>query len=148
MLGFYSLTSFQLLTLLESRGCRHHWVWIRDFLTNRSHVVRIGDRKSFTLILNIGRLQGCVLSLVLFTHDYSAIHSSIMVLKFADDTTVVSIIKDNDETHDREEIQHLTVWCLEDNLFLNTSKTSSRWSLWNIRGPGRLSMLLSSCTGR
>ncbi|KAI3367349.1 hypothetical protein L3Q82_026156 [Scortum barcoo] len=36
---------------------------------------------------------------------------------------VVGLILDNDETHYREEIQHLTQWCSNNNLVLNTSKT-------------------------
>ncbi|KAI3359514.1 hypothetical protein L3Q82_013917, partial [Scortum barcoo] len=39
------------------------------------------------------------------------------------DTTIVGLILDNDETHYREEIQHLTQWCSNNNLVLNTSKT-------------------------
>ncbi|KAI3358795.1 hypothetical protein L3Q82_015189, partial [Scortum barcoo] len=39
------------------------------------------------------------------------------------DTTIVGLISDNDETHYREEIQHLTQWCSNNNLVLNTSKT-------------------------
>ncbi|KAI3357041.1 hypothetical protein L3Q82_003684 [Scortum barcoo] len=55
--------------------------------------------------------------------DCSAIHSTNTIVKFADDTTVVGLISDNDETHYREEIQHLTQWCSTNNLVLNTSKT-------------------------
>ncbi|KAI3363730.1 hypothetical protein L3Q82_001346 [Scortum barcoo] len=33
------------------------------------------------------------------------------------------LISDNDETHYKEEIQHLTQWCSNNNLVLNTSKT-------------------------
>lgn len=86
-------------------------LWIRDFLTNRPQVVRIGDCTSATLVLSTGTPQGCVLSqalFTLFTHDFSTIHPTNMVVKFADDTTVVGLISDNDETHYREEIQHLT----------------------------------------
>jgi len=100
--------------------------WIRDFLTNRPQVVRIGNLTSSTLILNTGTLQGCVLSPVpfsLFTHDCLAIHSTKMLVKFADDTTMVGLISDNDETQYREEIQHLIYWCSTNNLILNTNKT-------------------------
>ncbi|KAI3360591.1 hypothetical protein L3Q82_002453 [Scortum barcoo] len=41
--------------------------WIRDFLTNRPQVVRIGDNTSSTLVLSTGTPQGCVLSPALFT---------------------------------------------------------------------------------
>ncbi|KAI3372221.1 hypothetical protein L3Q82_022659 [Scortum barcoo] len=51
--------------------------WIRDFLTNRPQVVRIGDNTSSTLVLSTGTPQGCMLSpalFTLFTSDCSAIH--------------------------------------------------------------------------
>ncbi|KAI3353980.1 hypothetical protein L3Q82_018534 [Scortum barcoo] len=97
-----------------------------DFLTNRPQVVRIGDNTSSTLVLSTGTPQGCMLSpalFTLFTSDCSAIHSTNTIVKFADDTTIVGLISDNDETHYREEIQHLTQWCSNNNLVLNTSKT-------------------------
>ncbi|MEL7309606.1 MAG: DUF1891 domain-containing protein, partial [Pseudomonadota bacterium] len=58
----------------------------------------------------------------LLTQDCSAIHSTNMVVKFADDTTVVGPISNNEETHYREEVQRLTQWCCRNNLILNTSK--------------------------
>jgi hypothetical protein len=45
------------------------------------------------------------------------------IIKFADDTTVVGLIPDNDETVYREEVRDLAVWCQDKNLFLNMSKT-------------------------
>ncbi|KAI3354821.1 hypothetical protein L3Q82_004625 [Scortum barcoo] len=71
--------------------------WIRDFLTNRPQVVRIGDNTSSTLVLSTGTPQGCVLSpalFTLFTSDCSAIHSTNTIVKFADDTTIVSKTKE------------------------------------------------------
>ena len=79
-----------------------------------------------TLILNTGAPQGCVLSPLmysLFTHDCVAEHDSNTIIKFADDTTVVCLITDNDETDFREEVRELAVWCLDNNLSLNVSKT-------------------------
>ena len=46
-----------------------------------------------------------------------------MVVKLADDTTLLGFISDNNETHYREEIQHLTGRYSDNNLVLNTSKT-------------------------
>ncbi len=46
--------------------------WILDFLTGRSHVVRMGNNTSSPLILNTGAPQGCILSPLLYslyTHD-------------------------------------------------------------------------------
>nr|ABQ01985.1 collagen Type XI Alpha2 [Salmo salar]ABQ59674.1 collagen type XI [Salmo salar] len=42
---------------------------------------------------------------------------------FADDTTVVGLITDNDETAYREEVRDLAVWCQDNKLSLNVSKT-------------------------
>ena len=97
--------------------------WILDFLSNRPQNVRIGSLTSTTTILNTGAPQGCVLSPALFTQDCSPIYSSNTIVKFADDTTVVGFISNNDETHYRQEVQHLTEWCSDNNLVLNTTKT-------------------------
>ncbi len=69
---------------------------------------------------------GCVLSPLLYslyTHDCTATHSSNVIVKFADDTTVIGLITDNDETAYREEVSTLTKWCQENHLSLNIDKT-------------------------
>ena len=109
--------------------------WILDFLMGRPQVVRVGNNTSATLILNPGAPQGCVLSHLLyslFTHDCMAKHDSSTIIKFVDDTTVVGLITDNDEREEirdlaasyREEIRDLAVWCQDNNLSLNMSKTN------------------------
>ena len=45
------------------------------------------------------------------------------IMKFADDTTVVGLITDNDETDYMEEVRDLAVWCQDNNLSLNVIKT-------------------------
>ncbi|TWW65007.1 hypothetical protein D4764_22G0006540 [Takifugu flavidus] len=42
---------------------------------------------------------------------------------FADDTTVIGLIKDKDESAYREEVDRLATWCHNNNLLLNTNKT-------------------------
>jgi hypothetical protein len=88
-------------------------------------VVKVGNI-STPLILNTGAPQRCVLSPLLyslFTHDCVAMDTSNTINKFADDTTVVGFITNNDETAYREEVRALGVWCQENNLSLNVSKT-------------------------
>ena len=58
-----------------------------------------------------------------FTHECTARHNSNTVIKFADDTTVVGLITDNDKTAYSEEVRNLAVWCQDNNLSLNVNKT-------------------------
>ena len=88
-------------------------------------VVKVGNNTSTSLILNTGAPQGCVLSPLLyslFTHDYMATHSFNSIIKFADDTTVVGLISNNDVTAYREEMRALAEWCQANNLSLNVNK--------------------------
>ena len=55
------------------------------------------------------------LSHCLFTHDCVAMHASNSIIKFADDTTVVGLITNNDETAYWEEVRALGVWCQKNN---------------------------------
>ena len=74
-------------------------------------MVRVGTN---TLTLHMGAPQGCVLSSLqysLFTHDCVAPLDSNTTIKFADDTTVVGLITDDDETAYREEVRDVAVWC-------------------------------------
>ena len=54
-----------------------------------------------TTIMNTGTPQGYVLSPLLyylFTNDCVSHHSSVPLLKFADDTTLVGLVSDSDES--------------------------------------------------
>ncbi len=100
--------------------------WLLDFLTGRPQAVRVGINTSSTITLNTGAPQGCVLSPLLFpllTHDCTPSHNSNLFMKFADDTTVVGLISNRDETNYRSEVSHLARWCSDNNLFLNVEKT-------------------------
>jgi len=125
--AFNTIVPSKLITKLRTLGLNTSLCnWILDFLTGRPQVVRVGNNTSATLILNTGAPQGCVLSPLLyslFTHDCMARHDSNTIIKFADDTTVVGLITDNDETAYREEVRDLAVWCQDNNLSLNVIKT-------------------------
>ncbi len=59
----------------------------------------------------------------LLTHDCTAKFSSNHIIKFANDTSVVGLISNNDEMHYREEVAQLAEWCDANNLSLNVEKT-------------------------
>ncbi|KAL0149801.1 hypothetical protein M9458_054849 [Cirrhinus mrigala] len=100
--------------------------WLLDFLTGKPQALWVGSNTSSTITLNTGAPQGCVLSPLLFTlltHDCAPAHSSNLFTKFADDTTVVGLISNNDETIYRSEVSRLARWCSDNNLSLNVEKT-------------------------
>ncbi len=125
--AFNTIVPATLVAKLQTLGLnRSLCSWILDFLTGRSQVVRMGNNTSSPLTLNTGAPQGCVLSPLLYslyTHDCAATHSSNVIVKFADDTTVIGLITDNDETAYRAEVSTLTKWCQENHLSLNIDKT-------------------------
>ncbi|KAI4873820.1 hypothetical protein NFI96_014419, partial [Prochilodus magdalenae] len=84
------------------------------------------EHTSPSLTLSTGCPQGIVLSpllYTLYTHDCTTTHSSNTIIKFADETTTIGNIIDDDEGPYREEVQLLTEWCAANNLSLNVSKT-------------------------
>ncbi len=99
--------------------------WIQDFLTGRPQVVKLGQFTSNFITLNVGAPQGCILSPLLYslyTHDCVSSHISTSIIKFADDTVVLGLISNNDETAYLDEVERLTSWCQDNRLSLNVSK--------------------------
>ncbi|KAK3540933.1 hypothetical protein QTP86_005870 [Hemibagrus guttatus] len=100
--------------------------WITSFLTDRHQLVKLGKFKSNSRTTSTGAPQGCVLSPLLFslyTNDCTSTDPCIKLLKFTDDTTVIGLIQDGDESAYRQEIEQLAAWCSRNNLELNTLKT-------------------------
>ncbi len=88
--------------------------------------MKVGQFTSNSITLNIGAPQGCVLSPLLYslyTHDCVSSHYSTSIVKFADDTVVLGLISNNDETAYLDEVERLTSWCQDNCLSLNVSKT-------------------------
>ncbi|KAI2648571.1 putative RNA-directed DNA polymerase from transposon BS [Labeo rohita] len=69
--------------------------------TDRQQLVRLGKLTSGTRTISTRAPQG----------------------SFADDTTVIGLIRDGDESAYRQEVKQLSLWCSHNNLELNTLKT-------------------------
>jgi hypothetical protein len=74
----------------------------------------------------------------LFTHDCMARHDHNTIVKFANNTTVVGLITDNDETAYREEVRDLVVLSQDNNLTLNMIKTKEMIVDYGKGGPSTL----------
>ena len=94
-----------ILTLLQEKfsqlsvpdsTCR----WITDFLSDRKQHVKLGKHVSDSKPISTGSSQGCVLSLLLslYTNSCTSSHQFVKLLKFADDTTLIGLISDGDES--------------------------------------------------
>ncbi len=125
--GFNTIVPIKLAVKLSDLGLNTSLCdWIQDFLTGRPQVVKMGQFTSNSITLNIGAPQGCVLSPLLYslyTHNCVSSHSSTSIVKFADDTVVLGLINNNDETAYLDEAERLTSWCQDNCLSLNVSKT-------------------------
>ncbi len=100
--------------------------WITSFLTDRQQLVRLGKFTSSTRTISTGVPQGCVLSPLLFslyTNDCTSKDPCVKLLKFADDTTLISLIQDSDESAYRQQVKELAVWCSLNKMELNMLKT-------------------------
>ncbi len=119
--AFNTIIPQQLINKLNLLGLNNSLCnWILDFLTGRPQSVRVGHNTSSTTTLSTGAPP---LLFTLLTHDCTAKFSSNHIIKFADDTTVVGLISNKDETHYREEVAQLAEWCGVNNLSLNVEKT-------------------------
>jgi hypothetical protein len=82
-------------------------------------VLRVCNNTSATRTLNTGASQECVLSPLLYS--LFTLNSNT-IFTFSDDTTLIGQITDDDETAFRE-VNELAVWCQDNNISLNVSKT-------------------------
>ncbi|KAG9347418.1 hypothetical protein JZ751_004985 [Albula glossodonta] len=131
-------------------------------MITRPQIVCIHNSTSSTITLSTGIPQGCLLNPLLFTlmtRDCTAKHSSNCIIKFVDDTTVVGLLIDNDESAYRAEVNDnnlstppcspATLLCSPLTWTLNTSSPVKKvqlrlYFLWRLKR-ARLTNVLTSC---
>lgn len=100
-------------------------LWLSDFLSQRVQQVKVGSSLSDKTITNTGSPQGCVLSpllYILYTNNCCSSYPGRHLIKFADDTALVSLLREDEQDHGPV-LEEFLVWCEKSNLLLNTSKT-------------------------
>ena len=99
--------------------------WIIDFLTNRCQCVRVNRCVSSESFTSTGSPQGCVLSpllYILYTDDCRSRHQDRHIVKFADDSALVSLLRDCETDHGPV-VNDFINWCENSFLHLNVNKT-------------------------
>lgn len=95
---------------------------IKEFLPNRPQTARLGPHLSSTLTLSTSSPQGCELSPLLYslyTYNCTPTHPTNLIIK--------SLITQQCLGYKRayrDKLQTLTMWCSENNLTLNITKTN------------------------
>ncbi|KAL0149701.1 hypothetical protein M9458_054984, partial [Cirrhinus mrigala] len=113
-------------------------------------LVRLGKFTCHSRTTSTGAPQGCVLSPLLFslyTNDCTSKDPSVKLLKFADDTTLISLINDGEESAYRQEVKELAVWCSHNNLELNKLKTVETFS-GNIQWDNYIDLIVTKAQQR
>ncbi|ROJ29141.1 RNA-directed DNA polymerase from mobile element jockey [Anabarilius grahami] len=99
--------------------------WIIDFMTNRSQRVLVNNTLSDLLYTYTGSPQGCVLSpllFILYTDDCRSTHPNCHLIKFADDTVLLSLLSGSSQQHGPA-LHEFVEWCDNSCLELNVKKT-------------------------
>ena len=125
--AFDSVNHILLLNKLKELKIPTHLVlWIKSFLDNRTHSVKINNYISNKLVTHSGVPQGAVLSPTLFALFINNIPNSVYSSKiklFADDIKLYKQIKThNDAKLFQNDINSLSNWLVENNLSLSIGK--------------------------
>jgi len=102
--------------------------WIRNFLTNRTYQVKVGDAFSHLFTTENGTPQGSALSPLLFlimVNDFPKLSNFTSDAFFADDCTIWRTGKNYSQIHYhlQKDLNTIGTWCKKWGLMINTEKT-------------------------
>ena len=87
--------------------------------------MRVNGTFSDLCTSSTGSPQGCVLSpllYILYTDDCRSLHNDRFIIKFADDSAIVSLLQDHERNHGPV-VDDFVKWCKSSFLELNIDKT-------------------------
>ncbi len=99
--------------------------WFLNFLTHRTQRVRVNGFLSDMVCSSTGSPQGCVLSpllFILYTNMCQSTFKDRLILKYADDSVIVSLLQGNEYNHGPV-VDNFVKWCEDSYLQLNITKT-------------------------
>ena len=99
--------------------------WVLDFLVQRTQRVRVNGCLSDFSTVSTGSPQGCCLSpflYILYTDDCRSPFEDRHIIKFSDDSAIVSLLHDQNTDHGPV-VDYFVQWCIDAYLHLNVTKT-------------------------
>ena len=129
--AFNAMNTNTLLEKLCNIGIPTYLIeWYKNFLTYRPQWVKMDTMVSAPKQLSNGCPQGCVSSpilYILYTNDCRPSYENCLIVKYADDTAIVGLMKDEQsEMSYFHQIDKFVDWCQHNSLELNISKTKEQ----------------------
>ena len=101
--------------------------WYHSFLSNRPQQVKFNGSLSDSAVCSTGAPQGCVSSpflFTLYTNDCVSTAPNQHIVKFSDDTVILSLLtKNTDISVHKAAVDTFVNWCDSHQLHINTKKT-------------------------
>jgi len=101
---------------------------IQSYLSNRKACIKIQNTVGDSFSINKGVPQGSCLGPALFCiymSDLQPLHQSTTMVKYADDVTLILPVNENTEKILEDEIENIKIWCNNNEMVVNPSKTQA-----------------------